>query len=84
MIRLDDPSRIGAIVADLRAMGMLTQRELSAQVGMDPARLSDWERGTAIPTLPYLLPVLDVLGYQVHIAPGPDDERRPTGTGWPA
>jgi transcriptional regulator with XRE-family HTH domain len=67
MIRLDDPGRVGAIVADLRAMGRLTQRDLCAHVGMDPARLSDWETGRAIPTLPYLLPVLDVLGYRLVI-----------------
>src|SRR3990172_8282746 len=52
--------------------------------GRPPPRLSDWERGAAIPTLPYLLPVLDYLGYQVHITPGPDEARRPTPTPWPA
>jgi transcriptional regulator with XRE-family HTH domain len=84
VIRLDDPRRIGAIVADLRAMSLLTQRQICDATGMHEARLSDWERGAAIPTLPLLLPVLAYLGYQLHITPGPDEERRPTGTGWPA
>jgi hypothetical protein len=75
VIRLDDPRQIGAIVADLRAMSLLTQRQICDATGMHEARLSDWERGAAI---------LDYMGYQVHITPGPDDERRPTGTGWPA
>lgn len=50
MIRLDDPCHVGAIIADLRAMSRLTQRQICDATGMHEARLSDWERGAAIPT----------------------------------
>jgi transcriptional regulator with XRE-family HTH domain len=67
MIPVSDPGKVGAIVADLRAMGRLTQRELCADIGMHQARLSDWETGRAIPTLPHLVPILRALGYQLVI-----------------
>jgi len=67
MIRIADPTAVGAVVADLRAMSRLTQRELCDQVGMDPSRLSGWGNGHTTPTLAYLVPVLRVLGYQLVI-----------------
>jgi transcriptional regulator with XRE-family HTH domain len=40
---------------------------LCAEVGMQQARLSDWECGRAMPSIPYLVPVLGVLGYRLVI-----------------
>jgi transcriptional regulator with XRE-family HTH domain len=80
MIRVPDPRRIGTILADLRAMNLLSQRALSHEIGMDPARLSDWETGKAMPTLPHLVPALECLGFELALVP---TGARPTGTGWP-
>lgn len=81
MIRIPDPTRIGAVVAALRAMNLLTQREVCAATGLEQARLSEWENGRAMPTLPYLVPVLEELGFELALIP---TGARPTGTGWPA
>jgi transcriptional regulator with XRE-family HTH domain len=67
VITIDDPACIGGIISDLRLMGMLSQRQLCAEVGMQQARLSDWECGRAMPSIPYLVPVLGVLGYRLVI-----------------
>jgi transcriptional regulator with XRE-family HTH domain len=86
MIQLKDPTRIGPTVAALRRMSLASQRDVADHIGMDPARLSDWERGHAVPTLPYLVPALGYLGYELHIVPEPEERHpgaRPTGTGWP-
>lgn len=72
MIRVPDPQRIGVILADLRAMNLLSQAALARQVGMQQARLSDWETGKAIPTLPYLTPVLRELGFDLALVPRKD------------
>lgn len=73
MIAIEDPARIGSIISDLRLMGMLSQRQLCAQVGMEQARLSDWECGRAMPTIPYLVPVLAALGYRLVITTEADE-----------
>lgn len=69
MITIEDPSTLGPIIADLRIMNRLSQRQMCAQIPMHQARLSDWETGRAIPTLPYLVPALKVVGYRILIAP---------------
>jgi len=69
VIEIVDPKNVGAIIADLRIMGRLSQRALCAEMHMHQARLSDWETGRAIPTIPYLVKALGVLGYQLAIVP---------------
>lgn len=81
MIRVPDPARIGDILADLRAMNLLSQRALARHAGMTQARLSDWETGKAMPTLQNLVPTLEHLGFELAFVP---TGARPTGTGWPA
>jgi transcriptional regulator with XRE-family HTH domain len=81
MIRLSDPRRVGVILADLRAMNLLSQRALCEATGMHQARLSYWETGKAVPTLPHLVPLLECLGFELALVPV---GARPTGTGWPA
>ncbi len=81
MIRIPDPERIGGFLADLRAMNMLSQREVGQTVGMQPARLSEWETGKAEPMLHRLVPVLELYGFELALVP---TGARPTGTGWPA
>lgn len=78
MITIEDPARIGTIIAALRSMGMLSQRQLCAEVGMEQARLSDWETGKAIPTIPYLLPILSELGYRLVITTEDESSITPT------
>jgi len=81
MIRIDDHRRMGTVIADLRAMNLLTQRELCQAVGMQQARLSEWETGKACPSLPHLIPALAELGFELALVPAGS---RRTGTGWPA
>lgn len=81
MIRIHDPRRIGGVIHDLRAMNLLTQRELCEQTGLEQARLSEWENGRAVPTLRHLVPTLECLGFDLALVPAGG---RPTGTGWPA
>lgn len=83
MIRIGSPRHVGVILADLRAMYLLSQRALCADVGMQPARLSDWETGKATPSLPHLMPVLAALGFTLALVPGDRPGTRTTGTGWP-
>jgi transcriptional regulator with XRE-family HTH domain len=72
MIRLNDPERIGPSIADLRLLHQLSQRKLGAQAGITQARLSDWETGNAIPTLPTLVRVAHALGYDLALIPRED------------
>jgi transcriptional regulator with XRE-family HTH domain len=72
MIRLNDPERIGRSIADLRLLHQLSQRALGAQAGITQARLSDWETGNAIPTLPTLVRVAHALGYDLALIPRED------------
>lgn len=69
MIPIDDPAKIGAVIADLRIMNRYSQRALCAEVGMHQARLSDWETGRAIPSVPYLIRVSRALSYGVVLIP---------------
>jgi transcriptional regulator with XRE-family HTH domain len=73
MIRIADPSRFGLVVKDLRAMHMLSQRALCAEVGgLTQARLSDWETGKAVPTLPLLIPLLAYFDHDLALIPRED------------
>ncbi|WP_250029716.1 helix-turn-helix domain-containing protein [Paractinoplanes maris] len=74
-IRITDAAAVGALVADLRSMCLLSQRQLCEEIGgMEQARLSEWETGKAIPTLPYLIPALRALGFDLALIPREDTE----------
>jgi transcriptional regulator with XRE-family HTH domain len=72
VIRLTDPSRVGVIISDLRIVHMLSQRKLCAEIGITQARLSDWELGKAMPTLPLLVPAFGYFGYDLALIPRED------------
>nr|WP_221374347.1 helix-turn-helix transcriptional regulator [Actinoplanes polyasparticus] len=73
-IPITDAATVGALVAGLRSMCLLSQRELCQEIGMHQARLSDWETGRAVPTLPYLIPALRALGFDLALIPCEDYE----------
>lgn len=79
MIHIEDPTRLGAVIANLRIASLLSQRDLCARVDMHQARLSDWETGRAIPAVPYLVRVLGALGYRLVITPAAEAKPEPRG-----
>lgn len=75
MIRLEDQSSVGLVLADLRVMHQYTQRQLAAEAGVRQARLSAWETGVEVPTVPLLLRVLPVLDSGLAIVPAAVPDR---------
>lgn len=74
LTRITDPAAVGSLIAGLRSMCLLSQRQLCAEIDMHQARLSDWETGRAVPTLPYLIPALKALGFDLALIPSEDNE----------
>lgn len=74
MIVVGDPTRIGPVLAQLRVMGRLTQRQLADASGLPQGRMSEWETGKILPTLPSLVRFLGTLGWQLALIPAEDDE----------
>lgn len=58
--------RFGATLRRLRKAAGQTQRSLGVLIGVDQTMLSQWESGTAIPTLPRVVQLEGALG----LAPG--------------
>jgi len=69
MIRLTDPEHIGAALADMRTMTMLSRREAAEAAGMHEAQYGQYELGHNTPSLATLLRLLAVFGYDVALIP---------------
>lgn len=72
MIRLPDPDRIGAAIADLRVLHGLRQRDLAQLASIWQSRLSVWESGTNRPDIGQLVKVANALGYDLALIPRED------------
>ena len=93
MIRVADPAKIGLALADIRALLGYNRRQLARAIAEATGRheggvyrqIQEWDRGIHSPTARALGPVLAELGYHLALVAVPDeDDRRDTGTGWPA
>lgn len=68
--------RIETIGEDLRQLRLgagLTQGRLAAAARTDQARISAYENGHHIPTLPKLAAILEALGHRLEIIPAAAD-----------
>jgi transcriptional regulator with XRE-family HTH domain len=63
---LDDPVSFGKALRLLRSRRHLTQTVVAETAGITKAMLSAYERGTHLPSLPSLAPVLNVLHGDLH------------------
>lgn len=53
-------------LGEMRKAAGLTQSELAHRIGTSYTRVSDWERGVAIPTPQYLRRMAEVLGVPIE------------------
>lgn len=67
LARRSDLSRgLGALIRERRTAAGLDQAQLAERLPKtSQARVSDWERGFAVPTLPQALVLADVLGFSL-------------------
>lgn len=72
MIRLADPTRVGAVLADMRHMSRLSRRQIADAVGMHEAQYGQYELGNSTPSVPTLLKLLAALGYDLALIPRED------------
>ncbi|HKI00841.1 MAG TPA: helix-turn-helix transcriptional regulator [Thermoanaerobaculia bacterium] len=59
---IDNAVSLGKALTLLRSRRNLTRSTVAEMAGMTPLRLSAYERGICLPSLPSLVPVLTILG----------------------
>lgn len=64
-------------LATLRKWRGLTQRELSAALGLSPATVAQWERGYCLPNTENLQAIADLFGCSVDAVLGREPLEKP-------
>lgn len=80
MIRIDDATRIGPALAQIRNLLGYSRQELAVHIaettGRNPKsianQIAEWDRLENSPTVSKLGPLLDALGYQLALVPRKD------------
>lgn len=69
MIRIGTIEDLHRAMADLRAMTLMSQRAVAAQLHVNPSRISDFEKGRRTPGTRTVIRMLAALGWQIALVP---------------
>jgi transcriptional regulator with XRE-family HTH domain len=72
MIRLTDPGQLAPILADLRILNRLTQRQAAAASALRQGQISAFERGEVLPAPQSLFRLAGAYGYDLALIPRED------------
>jgi predicted transcriptional regulator len=69
MIRIGSPEDLHRALADLRAMSLLSQTALAAELHVNPSRIGDFEHGRRTPGTRTVIRLLTAMGWQIALVP---------------
>jgi transcriptional regulator with XRE-family HTH domain len=72
LIRIDDATRLGPALGNIRAMLGMRMSDLAEDAGLHTSQLSYWERGLRTPDMKSLVKLAHALGYDLALIPRED------------